>query len=63
MAISCSCRIIDIDEFGAALMEWTPEEFSEKGFEFGDTVDLAFSNGFFLSSRVTRTIITASLHG
>ena len=50
MAISCSCRIIDIDEFGAALMEWTPEEFSEKGFEFGDTVDLAFSNGFFLEN-------------
>lgn len=45
MLISCTCRIIEIDEFGAAVLELTPEEFAGKGFDFGDTVDLAFSNG------------------
>ncbi|MBQ4515071.1 MAG: tyrosine-protein phosphatase [Anaerolineaceae bacterium] len=38
-------RIIDIDEFGAALPDITPQELAEKGIELGDTLDIRFSNG------------------
>lgn len=50
MKISCSSKIIRIDEFGAAVLELTPQEFAEKGFEFGDTIDLSFSNGAVLEN-------------
>lgn len=50
MLNNCSCKIINIDEFGAAVLEFTPKEFTEKGFEFGDTVDLQFSNGTVLEN-------------
>ncbi len=45
-----SCLITVLDEFGAGVLEITPQSFSEKGFEFGDTVDLRFSNGFALNN-------------
>ncbi len=47
---SFSCLIAAIDEFGAAIPDITPQGFSEKGFDFGDTVDLCFSNGFALEN-------------
>ncbi len=50
MTGQCTCKIIDIDEFGAGVLELTPEEFSGKGFEFGDTVDLSFSSGAILEN-------------
>ena len=40
-----TCKIINIDEFGAAVLDITPEELAEKGFDLGDTLDFAFSNG------------------
>ena len=43
-------RIIDIDEFGAALPDITPQELKEKGIELGDTVDMSFSNGLSLEN-------------
>ena len=42
---SITCNIIAIDEFGAAVLEITPEEFMKEGFEFGDVLSLQFSNG------------------
>ena len=45
-----TCSVIGIDEFGAAVLEITPEIFSEKGFDFGDTLDLAFSSGYALEN-------------
>ena len=45
MTEPCTCRIIAIDEFGAAVLELTPKELAEKGFELGDTLDFAFSTG------------------
>ena len=42
---SITCSIIDIDEFGAAVLGITPEEFSDKGFAFGDVLSLRFSSG------------------
>lgn len=38
-------RIIEIDEFGAAIPDITPAELDELGVSFGDTLDFRFSNG------------------
>ena len=45
-----TCKIISIDEFGAAVLDITPEELAEKGFDLGDTLDFAFSNGVTLEN-------------
>lgn len=45
MTHPCICKILVIDEFGGAVLDLTPKELSEKGFDLGDTVDIAFSNG------------------
>ena len=50
MTLSCTCKIIAIDEFGAPVLELTPEELAEKGFELGDTLDFSFSNGVILEN-------------
>lgn len=50
MTQSCICKIIAIDEFGAAVLDLTPKELAEKGFELGDTLDLAFSSGITLEN-------------
>ena len=50
MTRSCICKIIAIDEFGAAVLDITPKELAEKGFELGDTLDFAFSSGVVLEN-------------
>ena len=48
--ISITCTVIEIDEFGAAVLGITPEELKIRGVEFGDVVDLRFSSGAALDS-------------
>ena len=40
-----TCQIININEFGGAELEVTPQKLAEMGIDFGDTLDLRFSNG------------------
>lgn len=50
MTQPCICKIIAIDEFGAAVLDLTPKELEEKGFELGDTLDFSFSSGVTLEN-------------
>ncbi len=43
-----SCGVIHEPEFGGIYIKMTIEDFGEFGFDFGDSVDLSFSNGFSL---------------
>ena len=46
--MTVTCKIREIDEFGAAVPDITPAELAGQGFELGDTVDFRFSNGIIL---------------
>lgn len=42
------CGIIHEPEFGGVYIKKTIDEFNELGFEYGDSVDVSFSNGYIL---------------
>ena len=48
--LSITRKIIEIDEFGAAIPDITPEELEQYGIDFGDTLDFRFSNGAILEN-------------
>ncbi len=40
------CPVIEDDKFGGVYIDVSPEDFEALGFEYGDSVDIVFSNGY-----------------